>query len=432
MHEDEGKHLPSLPPSLPPLASSSPYLSIIPQSNGLDVGLCGLHHKEDKLGLSFLLQGLLATSAVPLSSDPSCLLECARLQVGDVKGDLSLRDSTHSVPSRQLAFLKKADSRSQRLWFLWPQGSDQTLQECGCCGGCLFLGDYIRRPEGAGSPGGPLEVSEEGGKTYNPTSLHTLKKVLTLYAITDRECLAQLHQGLLKYVGVSEPETNTAGEPHSSRKGEGPLSTEAKFYSAPSGRTSPSDSLSSYVSANSTFSLAEEGNSGEGCEPTSSRKSWRQSRHMGGRLGVADEHTLLYKDFSPTHTCHLTVLYVPMKQLSAVEDSTPASQYESPQLNVRTLGKAPPPPPATIREGLHHTPKMMVMKLPLLEHPTPGLLPVVTERAKRQKERGRRTVDSNTSSLGGEGSLAMASLCLNVCDRTQVVVSPLLLPVVER
>ena len=261
--------------------------------------------------------------------------------------------------------------------------------------------------------------------SYNPTALHNLKK-----AITDRDCLAQLHQGLLEYIGMSD---------HLEANGrEGPM--EARFYSVPSGRTSPSDSLS-YKSANSSLtSLLEDGKEevrgGEG-EAVPSRKSWRQSRHMGGRLGhgrTLDEHTLLYKDFSTTHTCQYTVLHIPMKQLASLQDSTPASQSGSPQLNVKTSGKVPPATRLGTQtsEGSHHTPKMMVMRLPLLERQTHGLLPVVTERAKRQKERGRRAVDSNTPSLGGDGSLAMASLCLSVCHSVHVAVSPLMLPVVER
>lgn len=361
--------------------------------------------------------------------------------MGNIQGDLSLRDTTESVPVRQLAFLKMADARTHRLWFLWSEGSETSdLTQCGCCGGCLFFDDCIRRPEGRSSSGSsPEGLGEEGlgdysTPAYNPMAVHALKKVLPLYCITDRECIAHLHQGLLDYTGISD-----SAQPHSKK---GPLSAEGKFYSAPSGRTSPSDSLSSYVSANSSFaSLHEEGEEeGKGGEhpgeaqPAGTRKSWRQSKHMSGvggrwghRLGV--EHTQLYKDFAPVHTNHQAVVYVPIKRASAA-GSGPASLHGSPQVNVKAVGSRTPPTRlgAQVSDG----PKAVVMRLPMLEHQRCGHLPVVTERqhGKRHKER-YRTEDS-TVSAGGEESLAKFSLCLSVCDSTGVALSPLLLPVIER
>ena len=339
--------------------------------------------------------------------------------MGDIQGDLSLRDTTESVPARQLAFLKMADAKTHRLWFLWAEGSDPA--QCGCCGGCQFFDDSIRRPEGRSSTD-PTEGLEDEGPPYNPMAIQSLKKVLPLFTIMDMECIAHLHQGLLDYTGIADPNPQNRT-----------VSTEAKFYSVPTDHTSPSDS---FVSANSSF-LGEDGEEEKSAEPLSVASKKRHSKHVsdaGGNPrwwghGAVEDHTQLYKDFASAHSNRLAVLHVPMKK-----GSGHTSLQGSPQVNLKVAGIAPPTSGSRLAEGYstHHTPRMMVMKLPLLESQGRGHLPVVTERqgVKKHKEK-RKTVDSSAS-VGGEGSLATVSLCISMCRNTHLAMSPLLLPVVER
>ena len=65
---------------------------------------------------------------------------CGHADIGPIRGDVGLREPEQAMAERQLKFLRRADSRSSRLWFVWD---DQYA--CGCCGGCQFLSSSINR-----------------------------------------------------------------------------------------------------------------------------------------------------------------------------------------------------------------------------------------------------------------------------------------------
>ena len=155
------------------------------------------------------------------------MLECGVIDVGNVQGDLNLREKEECVPRRQREFLKLADARTKRLWFLWrdEDGSEGTgtgrkgLKDefrCGCCGGCPFLGGIIERqlPRdklhsvayvsglSADSPERPEKPEPGSGSTYKSLGLQALRKVLPGFSIKELDCIQYIHQGLLEHYGV--------------------------------------------------------------------------------------------------------------------------------------------------------------------------------------------------------------------------------------
>ena len=191
--------------------------------------MCTLHSAAETLGLSLQLQGLTATSYLPSSTDPAaCMLECGLIDVGNVQGDLNLREREECVPFRQREFLKLADGRTRRLWFLWKHEDDDGVDggstgrkglkdefRCGCCGGCPFLGGCIERqlPRDqlhsvayvsrlSTEPERPEKPESGSASTYKSLGLQTLRKVLPGFSIKELDCVQYIHQGLLEHYAV--------------------------------------------------------------------------------------------------------------------------------------------------------------------------------------------------------------------------------------
>lgn len=80
------------------------------------------------------------TSFIAPPSNSTTLVECGHADIGTIRADVDLKEPEEAMAVRQLEFLKRADLRSHRLWFIWD---DQ--YSCGCCGGCLFLSSSINR-----------------------------------------------------------------------------------------------------------------------------------------------------------------------------------------------------------------------------------------------------------------------------------------------
>lgn len=180
--------------------------SLFFQSPGFDLGVCTLHSEAETLGLSLQLQGLTATSYVPLTSDPCHMLEVGHLDVGNIQGDLHLREQLECVPERQLAFLERADASTKRLWFLWRDKASTDVALCGCCGGCLFLDGSIERQL-------PKEKIQSAVYCQLFPSLHDntlsrhlglqpLKKALLLSKACEVDCIRNIHRGLLEHYNL--------------------------------------------------------------------------------------------------------------------------------------------------------------------------------------------------------------------------------------
>ena len=155
------------------------------------------------------------------------MLECGLIDVGNVQGDLNLREREECVPYRQREFLKLADGKTRRLWFLWRDDEDgvggrdagrKELKDefrCGCCGGCPFLGGCIERQlprdkmhsvaytSQLSTEPEKLEKQESGSAfTYKSLGLQSLRKVLSAFSIKELDCIQYLHQGLLDHYAV--------------------------------------------------------------------------------------------------------------------------------------------------------------------------------------------------------------------------------------
>lgn len=160
------------------------------------MGLCKLHCDSETLGMSVQLHALTCSVCTPVASEPRTLSEAGRLDIGLVQGDIALQEPKDCVPSRQLAFLKRADTHTRRLWFLWGEVG------CGCWGGCQFLDDCIKRsPPRLPSSCAVYnsECSLPSGTLSRAFGLHSLKQSLQSVSLHDLECPTLLHHGLLAY-----------------------------------------------------------------------------------------------------------------------------------------------------------------------------------------------------------------------------------------
>lgn len=215
------------------------------QSAGLDMEFCNFHSEDETLGLSWQLQGLTVSCLLPDPQEPSLYLRVGLVDCNTVQGDLSLREPMDCVPERQLAFLKLADARTQRLWFLWREDH---AGQCGCCGGCLFMHSSISRKQ---------VVSRSTSAVYRPyfSPLTSIPRHLAMQGLNDKlqrkgmyevDSLWCLHDGLLshyeaRYAG-GPPTTNhtplMTPSVHEDRLSKGLSSDDASFVSARSSLTS--------------------------------------------------------------------------------------------------------------------------------------------------------------------------------------------------
>ena len=128
------------------------------------------------------------------------------MDVGNIQGDLHLREQLECVPERQLAFLERADASTRRLWFLWRDKTSSDVALCGCCGGCLFLDGSVERQL-------PKEKIQSAVYCQLFPSLHDntlsrhlglqpLKKALLLSKACEVDCIRSIHRGLLEHYNL--------------------------------------------------------------------------------------------------------------------------------------------------------------------------------------------------------------------------------------
>lgn len=169
------------------------------QSAGLDLEFCTFHSNDETLGLSWQLQGLTLTGLLPDVQEPSLYLQVGLLDLHHVQGDLELREPLECVPKRQLRFLRKADFRTQRLWFLWRESG--VSAKCGCCGGCMFMQDVIHRKPVLPRCDSAVYRPQFAPMTCIPRHLamQGLNGQLLASCISVPDCLWSLHRGLMAH-----------------------------------------------------------------------------------------------------------------------------------------------------------------------------------------------------------------------------------------
>ncbi|KAG8454096.1 hypothetical protein GDO86_000656, partial [Hymenochirus boettgeri] len=115
---------------------------------------CNLHNRAVGEGISAAIQDVqlrqyieqLDSSKVGLQ--PAVLrraywLETGSVMFGLITADIALAADHSSKHEVQRHFLETHDTRSKRLWFLWPDDTvknKRSRNKCGCLGGCRFFG----------------------------------------------------------------------------------------------------------------------------------------------------------------------------------------------------------------------------------------------------------------------------------------------------
>ena len=417
-------------------------LTSLLQTPGLDLGTCMLHSDSETLGLSLQLHGLTCSLYSP-SPDHHCLLQAGELDVGSVQGDITLREPLDCVPQRQRTFLRKADKRTRRLWFLWQEESGAELPAhmvgeflCGCCGGCQFLDGYLQRraprhPSScavyAAEP--PLPHRHLGAGTMaRALGLQGLRRALHSACIRELECLQHIHLGLLNFCARRYPpvteETPTAGQP--------PISSDTEsFVSALASQEDSESDTNEYYSLENVNEAGLEGH----VLPEQPRK---KSRKKGSATSaeIADSNTspptlldmLTEEDplhtVVPTHCNQQLTFYVSTKKTSPPQPQRPEhkrqtsdSEYilHSQKAAHHLLGNAPlklpqhslatptSTPGASLQHQPYHRESCLLLRLPLLLPVSPGSLPQVSfsasASAKKPKLVKQRQLDGPCSNL---------------------------------
>lgn len=257
------------------------------------MGMCRLHCDSETLGLTLQLHALTCLVCTPVTGDTRRLFEAGRVDVGLVQGDIALREPKDCVPQRQLAFLRRADTATRRLWFLWDEGAKNhshggVALSCGCWGGCQFLDGSIQRcpPQSTTTSAVYATVPSEKTGTLSWTfALHSLKKTLQSVCFRDLACTQLIHKGLLDYYDKRYP---SVGEASPCQPSAG--SDNESFVSA---RASPGNS-GSQSDTNEFYSLENVNEAGlEG--HSLPEQLWRKPRSSTETAGMKNEvHTLFH------------------------------------------------------------------------------------------------------------------------------------------
>lgn len=431
--------------------AATTFMSSPLQTPGFDLSTCLLHSDSETLGLSLQLHGLTCSVYIP-SPDHHCLLRAGELDVGSVQGDVTLREPLDSVPQRQRAFLRKADKRTRRLWFLWQEERGTELPEhmegeflCGCCGGCQFLDGYIQRraPKHPSSCAvyvaePPLPHGHLGtGTMARALGLQGLRRALHSACIRDLDCVQHIHLGLLnfcarRYPAVTE-ETPTAQQPSISSDTE-------SFVSALASQEDSESDTNEYYSLENVNEAGLEGH----VLPEQPRKKLRK-KGSATSAEIADSNTspptlldmLTEEDplhtVLPTHCNHQLTFYVstrktqpplPQRPEKRPEHKRQMSDSEYILHSKKTaahqpmlLGDAPlklpqhslATPTSTPGASLQHQPchrdqqSCLLLRLPLLLPLSPGSLPQASfsasASAKKPKLLRQGQLDSPCSNL---------------------------------
>ncbi|XP_018416620.1 PREDICTED: uncharacterized protein KIAA1109 homolog, partial [Nanorana parkeri] len=154
---------------------------------------CNLHNQAVGEGISAAIQNVqlkqyieqLDSSRIGLQ--PTVLrraywLETGSVILGLITSDIALAADHSSKHEVQRHFLETHDSRTKRLWFLWPDDAvknKRSRNKCGCLGGCRFFGgiatgvDFFRLEELTPSSSSAFSnTSSESDMFYGQSLLH--------------------------------------------------------------------------------------------------------------------------------------------------------------------------------------------------------------------------------------------------------------------
>ncbi|XP_028932278.1 transmembrane protein KIAA1109 homolog isoform X4 [Ornithorhynchus anatinus] len=121
------------------------------------VANCNLHNQSVGEGISAAIQDFQMRQYIEqlnscrVGLQPAVLrraywLEAGSANLGLITADVALAADHHSKHEVQRHFLEIHDSRTKRLWFLWPDDNvknKRSKNKCGCLGGCRFFGGTV-------------------------------------------------------------------------------------------------------------------------------------------------------------------------------------------------------------------------------------------------------------------------------------------------
>lgn len=112
---------------------------------------CNLHGRRVGSGLSCVLYNTMLRQLTCCGRDKDIWLEVGSVSLGTLvlESILSVPETKQDEASgsdAQDAFLRTHDTRTKRLWFLWPDIARGGTSRCGCTGGCAFFGSNRNGP----------------------------------------------------------------------------------------------------------------------------------------------------------------------------------------------------------------------------------------------------------------------------------------------
>ena len=375
------------------------------QTPGFDLGFCNFHSHSETLGLSFQLHGATLTTFAPVG-DSSCLVESGLVDLGPIIGDLSLREPLDCVPKRQIDFLRLADRRTKRLWFLWEAGHN-----CGCWGACQFLEGSINRPLTRGKKDSAVYCTQ-----VTTQGVDKLESSLLGQSIRDTECLQLIHRALLqhhqhKYTPPPPPEV-LPSRPYSM------ISDDESFVSAHGSLTSLLlEEEAEFISLDNlnAASLSLQGLSGRPRnKPAALNLDVGQEETDKGEGGLGT-----YKDVGATHT--LTDL-----RLRVSIDPPQTEREEEERLGhasvKRSRSDGAALRPKSMLTTVPQTQEYLLLRLPQITAANAGQVPMVNPKGVVLRSRERSRVRSHGDKQKG---LATFSLCVNVEGQPRVLLTPI-------
>ena len=417
------------------------------QSSGFDLQLCTLHSNQETLGLSLQLHALTVTGFVSDPQEPSRLLQVGLFDINSIQGNLALREPGDCVPQRQLHFLKNADKRTQRLWFLWRRDS---AARCGCWGDCFFLDGYLQ-------PRALTKCSESAvyGTQFasfpsvpRQLGLQRVKETLLTSHISHLDCLQIVHAGLLDH--YHQRYSSVTKLPSFS------LSSYIQQKDSRSSKMSVSDV--SFVSARSSFSSITAGDkeffsvndnlisSEVNTEPPSLKSKHRKKpsplsvgvNGAGMDASIEEETVPLlceYQGLVGSHQLHTATLKIPYDSYteSSSGDQTPPATATNIRIHHRhsvsdtSFMTFPDNHQAPPRVSSPHF-KVHIPYLVPLSH---GVVPVVSQKEPQDRRQRRQYFPAEED---GEESaeLAKVSLSISIQSGNTLLFSPPLLDFITR
>lgn len=425
------------------------------QSAGLDLELCTLHSGQETMGLSWQLQSLTATCFLPDPQEPTLQLQVALMDISHVEGNMSMREPLDSVPARQLSFLKLADEKSRRLWFLWQ---DEASQLCGCCGGCAFMENCITRK--------PV-LARWQSAVYSPQffpltsvprhlALHGVNQALATSSVAVLDCMWALHKGLVhhyqaRYHDRAPPvhppphsPPTTLSQPlnqdeHSSKVGS---YSDEVYMSARSSLTSLLGE--DYKSVNEVNDATVE--EAPSLKPRHKRKPSNLSVDLRAFAGEqvdaevpAAPHTQM-RGLSSTHFLHTVTLKIPFslpqtptQQHPPTDDRTPTASHPRFKVHHRQsasdtsfLMRAPTPEAMPALDNPFH------VYIPCLVQESPGKLPMLVQKGTSHTLERKRKATVKSANEDDDTHLAKFLLSIQISASNTVLLSPSALKILAR